>query len=163
MTAPDRIDAAIQQAVAALADEDDQTQDAKAVDDESKLPEWNPAQAPTQVQLIELLQFIDERRNEEAVIPVALIVSAWDVNVGSYGSPGDWLVNRMPLLDQYLKANRERFPSRVYGISAQGAPLDGDLTALQQHERQSERIIVVGEACSPHDITAPVKWLMETV
>src|SRR5437870_5902491 len=34
VTAPDRIDAAIQQAVAALADEDDQTQDAKAVDDE---------------------------------------------------------------------------------------------------------------------------------
>lgn len=163
VTAPVRIDVAIQEVVATLADDDDRIEDAKAVDDESTLPEWKPAQAPTQVQLVELLQFIDWRRNDGTIIPVAVVISAWDLMVGTYPSPAHWLSQRMPLLDQYMKANSEQFPSRVYGISAQGAPLEGDVAALQQRERQSERIIVVGEGCSPHDITAPVKWLMETV
>ncbi len=163
VTAPDRIDAALEEVVAALEDEDDRIEDARAIDNENTLPEWNAAQAPTQVQLVELLQVIDWRRDDQTRVPVAVVVSAWDLMVGSYSSPVDWLSQRMPLLDQYLKANSERFPSRIYGISAQGAPLDGDVAVLQKRERQSERIIVVGEGCSQHDITAPVKWLMETV
>lgn len=160
---PERIDGSIEEAVSILADEEDVAEDAMATGDKTTLPEWDPKKAPAQVQLVELLQFIDGQRNDERVIPVAVVVSAWELVMNRYDVPGNWLSQRLPLLDQYLKANPERFPSRVYGISAQGAALDGDLTALKEENNQSKRIIVVGEACAPHDITAPVKWMLETV
>ncbi len=160
MTGPDRIDSGVEEAVAALGDEEDMADEASAVDDEANLPEWDPGKAPTQVQLVELLQFIQWQPHLENIKRVAVIVSAWDLVRGRYGYPEEWLSKRLPLLDQYLRANRERFPSRVYGLSAQGGPLEGDVTRLQQYERQSERIMIVGDGCAPHDITAPVKWVM---
>jgi len=159
---PDRIDPSIDEAVSVLGDEEDLAEDATAIDYEASLPQWNSKDAPTQVQLVELLQFIEHRRHDVSVLPIAVVVSAWDIIMTRYDSAEEWLSKRLPLLDQYLKANIERFPSRVYGISAQGAPLDGDVADLQRHEHQSDRIIVVGEGCEPHDITAPVKWVMET-
>lgn len=160
MTGADRIDSGVEEAVAALGDEEDMADEASAVDDEEDLPEWDPGKAPTQVQLVELLQFIQWQHHLENINRVAVIVSAWDLVRGKYSSPEEWLSKRLPLLDQYLRANRERFPSRVYGLSAQGGPLEGDVTRLQQYERQSERITIVGEDCAPHDITTPVKWVM---
>jgi GTPase SAR1 family protein len=157
---PDRIDPDVEEAVSALGDEADMEDEAAAVDDEDLLPEWDPKKSPTGVQLVELIQFIEQQPHLGNIRRVAVIVSAWDMAMKSYKSPEEWLSKRLPLLDQYLKANYERFPSRIYGISAQGAPLDGDLTRLKQYEHQSERIIIVGEECAPHDITAPVKWVM---
>jgi hypothetical protein len=160
VTGPDRIDPVLNEAVSALGDEADMEDEATAVDDETQLPEWDPKKSPTQVQLVELIQFIELQPHLENIGRVAVIVSAWDLVMARYKSPAEWLSNRLPLLDQYLKANHERFPSRVYGVSAQGGPLDGDLTRLQQYQRQSDRIIVMGEGCGPHDITAPVKWVI---
>ena len=157
----ERIDAALGEAVAALADEEDKAEEMKSIDEDGKLPEWNPLMAPPQVQLVELLQFIDYQRIDENVIPIAVVISAWDIVIANYDSPQQWLSERLPLLDQYLRTNGERFPLRVYGVSAQGAPLDGDLTRLQEQTRQSDRIIVVNENGSTHDITSPIKWLMQ--
>jgi hypothetical protein len=162
IVSPERIDPSLQDAVDILADEQDRAEDEAQVLDVNTLPEWRAEQAPTQVQLVELLQFVDGRFDRR-MIPVAIIVSAWDLIANNYASAEEWLSQRLPLLHQYLRANSERFPSRAYGLSAQGAQLDGDLSRLQEYEHQSERIKVVGEGASSHDITAPTKWLMETV
>jgi hypothetical protein len=154
------LDPSIDEAVAIVAD-GDAVEDTTQQDRNSNDSEWNPKNAPTQVQLVELLQFIDEQRQDRFTIPIALIVSAWDLYVEDYASPDQWLSERLPLLDQYLRTNAERFPLRVYGVSAQGAPLDGDLTGLQSHEHQSDRIMVKSTDCIPHDITCPVRWIIE--
>ena len=161
MIGADRIDSSVEEAVAALGDEEDMADEASAVDDEANLPEWEPAKAPTHVQLVELLQFIQWQHHLENIKRVAVVVSAWDLVQARYKSPKEWLSKRLPLLDQYLRANTERFPSRVYGLSAQGGALESDVTRLQQYERQSDRITIVGDGCAPHDITAHVKWVME--
>jgi hypothetical protein len=157
---PVRIDSDMADAVSALSGPEDMEDDASAIDLEPSLLQWNPKHTPTQVQLVELLQFVDQRRQDWRILPVAVVISAWDLVTGNYETPEDWLSRRLPLLDQYLRSNVERFPARVYGISAQGAPLEGDLSALEEHEHQSDRIIVVGKDCAAHDITAPIKWGM---
>jgi hypothetical protein len=158
--APNRIHSGVEDAVSLLDNGQHRNGVTAAANDDTFLPDWDPNKSPTQVQLVELLQFIEQQPHLENIRRVAVLVSAWDLVRARYNSPQDWFAKRLPLLDQYLKANHERFPPRVYGVSAQGGPLDGDISRLQQYEHQSERIQIVGEGCAPHDITAPVKWVM---
>jgi hypothetical protein len=129
------------------------------VDDEGTRP-WDPDRAPTQVKLVELLQFLVR---EPFVIPslrVAVVVSAWDLVEDQADSPAGWLARRLPLLDQYLRSNPERFVTRVYGVSAQGGDLGRDSDRLLREVSPARRIAVVGDQSQPHDLTAPVRWLM---
>jgi len=158
--APNRIHPGVEEAVSLLGNVEDTQGETAVADEDIFLPDWDPKKSPTQVQLVELLQFIEQQFYLDNIRRVAVLVSAWDLVRARYESSQEWLSKRLPLLDQYLRANRERFQSRVYGISAQGGPLDGDISRLQQYEYQSERIEIVGEGCAPHDITAPVKWAM---
>jgi len=166
---PDRLEPALEEIVAEIADEEDEENEASGVSDEDSLPEWDAKTSPTQVQLVELLQFIEHQLQLIRINRVGIIVSAWDLVMDRYESPDVWLQRRLPLLDQYLKANNERFETRIYGVSAQGAAYGSDTTEVdeklakgQQYDRQAERIIIVGQDCQPHDITAPAKWLMES-
>src|SRR5690606_16707011 len=96
---------------------------------------------------------------------IAVVISAWDLVKESYRIPTDWLKRRLPLLHQFLLANRDRLPFKIFGISAQGAELSEDNSELQRHCRQSERIEVVSDVeneYGKHDITAPVKWVRST-
>jgi hypothetical protein len=124
---------------------------------ESEIP-WDPGFAPTQVELVDLLQFHKSRLIDRASFRIGLIISAWDLIKDQ--NPEDWLRKRLSLLDQYLKANQEYFILRIYGVSAQGGDLPKESDRLCEAIRPSDRIIVVGQDCGSHDITAPVKWVM---
>jgi len=134
-------------------------------DDDSPLSSWNrnwnADDAPTQVKLVEFLQFFT---HDPAVYPlrrVAVMISAWDV-VRENIKPSQWLERRLPLLYQYLEGNSHRLASRIYGLSAQAGDLERDAVKLQNYLHHSERIQILGEDCLEHDITAPIKWLMNT-
>ena len=120
---------------------------------------WDPSLAPTHVQLVELLQFIRPVFVRLHHFRVAVIVSAWDLVRNGGESPDQWLAHRLPLLYQYLQANSEDLPSRVYGVSAQGGELQSDAASLLEHLRPTDRICITGVDCTAHDITAPMKWL----
>jgi len=119
---------------------------------------WSPAHTPTQVKLVEILQFLRARPFMNRVLPIAVIVSAWDL-ITDGQTPTEWVEKRLPLLYQFLRANAEAIPLEIFGISAQG----GDLSRadeLQNHIKTSDRIIVTALDHLPtHDITAPLKWL----
>ena len=122
--------------------------------------EWDPSHAPTQVKLVELLQFISTHRSAGS-FRTGIIVSAWDLISESNKQPDEWVNGRLPLLSQYLKANSTSLPYRIFGLSAQGGDyLRGDSDRLARFTVPSKRIIVVGPDCGPHDLTAPVAWLM---
>ncbi len=86
--------------------------------------DWSPDLVPEQVQLVELLQFLQRRPFRRARRRVAVVVSAWDVVPAPRPSPVAWLARELPLLYQFLVANPPSFEFRVYGVSAQG----GDVT-----------------------------------
>ncbi len=130
--------------------------------------EWDIEQAPTQVKTVELLQFLDCHLAHRRPVPLAIVISAWDLaeklagELAAAVTPGSWLAARLPQLDQYIRANPESFNAAVFGISAQGGDLDSpdDVTRLKAEVRPSKRIRVIRDDASSHDITYPIKWLL---
>lgn len=126
--------------------------------------DWHPSFAPTQVKLVEVLQLLLREPHVYPIQRIALIVSAWDLVKSQYASPREWITKRLPLLNQFLLSNHDRVSVKFFGISAQGGSLGADNSAMLSKGRQSERIDVATDKPGEyheHDITAPVKWLME--
>lgn len=128
---------------------------------------WSPQSAGTQVQLVELIQTLRRPPMGRSYLPVAIIVSAWDQLLGPEGSPSEqltpeeWLAQALPLLAQYLEMNTEVFPSRIYGVSAQGGDLARDRARLLDEPSPWKRVMIVGPDCDAHDLTAPLRWLLK--
>ncbi|HUS10778.1 MAG TPA: hypothetical protein VMZ30_09955 [Pyrinomonadaceae bacterium] len=124
---------------------------------------WNRDFAPTGIQLVELLQFFVNQKDVYPLARIAVIVSAWDKLECLNVTPEAWLSTTLPLLDQFLRASRNRVPFRIYGVSALGGDIEDpvDLQRMQKEDKPSNRIIVVGQDCGPHDISAPIKWLTD--
>lgn len=116
---------------------------------------------PTQVQLVELLQFITYIRSDQEV-RLCIIISAWDliesVKLGS--KPEIVVKEKMPLLWQYVKSNLEPFNITYYGMSAQGGKLE-ERDKLLKATNPCDRInIIDNDGNKSHDITLPISWVM---
>lgn len=79
---------------------------------------WESENAPTQVQLVDILQFMADRTYFNPPFRLAVVISAWD-RIGNR-RPSDWIATQLPLLKQFLESNDELFDVSFYGISAQG-------------------------------------------
>ncbi len=113
---------------------------------------------PTQVQIVELLQFIAGRPYFNPPFRIALMVSAWDSLIEENITPANWIEMELPLLAQFLESNRRLFDYSIYGVSAQGGDYRdvGKLTSMLP----SERILVTGsDVKNEHDLTEPLTWL----
>lgn len=120
---------------------------------------WSVEKLPTQVKLVELLQFLLERAQRK--VRIALVISAWDL-VNSLGAPPEFLSRELPLLRQFLDANDDLLEHAVFGVSAQG----GDITvptekqALLKLDDALQRIKVRQGKDTSNDITKPIAWLL---
>ena len=120
---------------------------------------WTVEKVPSQVLLVEILQFYVNNPHLYRIERVGVVISAWDLVMKHEQSPDEYLETRLPLLHQYIKANRDLFLAKSFGISAQGGDYN-NVEQLRTKVRPIERIIVADGGSNPHDITAPVKWLM---
>jgi hypothetical protein len=121
---------------------------------------WDGDRVPTQVKLVDLVQALVREPFSVPHVQLAVIISAWDLVSEWAGTPASWLATRLPLLDQYLRANPERFASRIFGVSAQGGDLTRDGERLLQEDVPAQRIVVVEDSGQSHDLTGPVRWAM---
>jgi hypothetical protein len=132
---------------------------------EEKLEPFDIKNCPTQVVLVDILQFHLELINRSGNLPLILVVSAWDMvtALDKKITPSKWLHKQLPLLDQFLIANSDVINHAVFGVSAQG----GDLTKpevvqrLQQLDEQADKVIVQFEDKSNTDISLPLQWIMD--
>lgn len=129
--------------------------------------DWSPDMAPTQVQLVDLLQLMQTEPLDVGPRRLAIILSAWDKAAGRGFSPEEYLAKRMPLLDQFLEYGLDsRWERRIYGVSAQGGDYDDDKTTLPDADRlrdidvPSKRISVVYAGGKSNDLTEPLQWLL---
>lgn len=136
-------------------------------DEAEDVVDWSPDVAPTQVQLVDLLQSMQSEPLDIGPRRLAIILSAWDKAAGRGFSPEEYLARRMPLLDQFLKHGLNPvWETRIYGVSAQGGDYDDDKTTLADAERlrdidvPSERISVVYAGDKSSDLTDPLQWLL---
>ena len=149
--------------VASVLDDEDDVEEEAATPISQKV-DWHPSFAPTQVKLVEILQFLMREPHLYPIKRIAVIVSAWDIIKYEYDTPSAWISKRLPLLDQFLKTRRDAVNYKCFGISAQGGRLGEDNSVLLSKVCQSERIEVVTDEEGEfdiHDITAPIKWLMK--
>lgn len=122
----------------------------------------NPKDDSTQVQLVELLQFIAYIRNDRPV-HLCIVISAWDLINTTKGNikPGDYILKDLPLLWQYVKSNSHIFNIDSYfGISAQGGRLEESEKLLNIIDPCDRVKVVDGEGNSSKDITLPISWIM---
>lgn len=131
-----------------------------------KPADFTPADTPRQVQVVDILDSFADSSVDLRPTRVAVVVSAWDL-VADGTTPEEWLSQRMPLLDQYLKSHADEFETRIYGVSAQGGRLpkrekpneESDRARLLEEKVASRRIRVVGYGAGAHDLTHPIAWL----
>jgi len=133
---------------------------------------WEPRLAPTQVQLVDLLQHLMRRPLDSGPRRLAVMIGAWDQAEGEGLSPVDFQAAKLPLLDQYLKGGRDAWTFRTYGLSAQGGEFDeNDANNTEAKSRKgasklrdldvlSTRIRLLSEGAESHDLTEPLEWLM---
>ena len=130
---------------------------------------WNPRHAPTQVQLVDLLQLLRMPPLDVGRRRLAVMLSAWDKARGEALTPEGYLETKLPLLNQYLCRGADGWTWRVYGLSAQGGEYDkADEDAervpkaeeLRALDLPSTRIQLVGSEGETHDLTEPLAWLM---
>ena len=121
--------------------------------------EWSAKLIPEQVQLVELLQFLQRKPFVRKARKLAIIVSAWDIVSNAELDPSAWLKREFPLLYQFVESNPDSFEFRVYGVSAQGGPVTGSKRAELLQMVPSTRIRCVGPGIDGHDITTPLVWL----
>lgn len=156
----------------------------KAQKAETLPKEWEPSFAPTQVQLVDLLQQMSHAPVGSVGRRIVIMISAWDKAEGEGLTPHAFLNAKLPLLAQYLEAGRDGWTSRVYGVSAQGGEYDGNADNAEDGEhvaapdkkkapkkgRDADRLrevdipanrirLVFGEKES-NDLTEPLQWLM---
>ena len=130
---------------------DDSPQDADA-----DFADWDAAFAPTQVQLVDLLQFLSELAGRR--VRLGVVVSAWDL-VGGDVDPEAWVKTALPLLWQYVTTNPALYSAGYLGVSAQGGERSNE--ALLECGIASHRIRVRAAGGEEHDITEPIRWLMD--
>lgn len=128
---------------------------------------WHPRLAPTQVQLVGLLQSLQSGPLANGQRRLAILFSAWDKVEAEALEPLPFLNAKLPLLAQYIRQNPTWLTS-VYGISAQGGEYDSaDVESLPKDEAEelrnldepSARIKLIGPRATSHDLTEPLAWL----
>lgn len=122
--------------------------------------DWSPKMVSEQVNLVELLQFLQRHPIRCEVRRVAVIVSAWDVIESSDLTPQLWIQRELPLLHQFLISNPDSFKFRVFGVSAQGGDVTSDCRGELVEKSPSTRIRCIDHETDSHDLTSPIAWLM---
>lgn len=129
--------------------------------DEKPAPEskpWRHEMAPTQVILVELLQFAEQLR---PLRRLAVVISAWDevIKHKAGDTPETWLKRELPLLWQFLQRNPGELDHRVFGVSAQGGDYEADFDRLSgmSPALRPKAFDAIGNELD--ELVAPLKWL----
>jgi hypothetical protein len=120
---------------------------------------FDPRNMPEEPLLVEMLQILNRPPRAPKKRMIAVVVSAWDEIDEPSLAPEDWLRRNRPMVWQFLRCNSALWKVRVYGVSAQGGRLPQDKVALQG-KVPGQRVQIVGHGARPHDLTAPIEWLM---
>lgn len=134
-------------------------QAARAEPEPSSPTKFDPESMPEETNVVEFLQVMNRRPLVPRQRRMAVIVSAWDVAEASELAPAAWLEVNRPMLAQFLSGNAHLWEVQVFGVSAQGGVLPRDRAALRGM-KPGEKAKVVGPSALPHDLSAPIRWIM---
>jgi hypothetical protein len=116
--------------------------------------------APTQVELVDLLQLLREQRGPRPT-RACLVVSAYDL-VSPQVRPVDWMRRNCPLFAQYADVNQDWLDVAVYGVSAQGGSfVDGQVRDELTRQDAVERCSVLSSDGTVVGVDDPILWMLQ--
>lgn len=132
----------------------------------------NQMKLPTQVVLIEWLQFV--RRAFTAIVGgsfcprIGMIVSAWDAvpTDAQPAGPSAYLKANFPMLQQFIEANIDQFNFQTFGLSIVGGDLKSDDEFKKKYAKGKPKDFgfvvhsLSGRLATSTDITLPVAWAL---
>jgi hypothetical protein len=124
---------------------------------------------PTQVLLTDWIQMLlsATRTRQKVLVRVGIVITAWDLVPPDEQalSPRRYLARNYPMVEQYLRANRSRMDSEVFGTSVASGDfhdvafreiyLAGDPVSAGYVVREQD-----GVAEKIDDVTLPVAWAL---
>jgi hypothetical protein len=130
--------------------------------DKPKTIVWSSKYSPTQVQLVDIIQF-HIGHSTRFPMNISVIISAWDCIRGPEIEPSAWLEREIPLLYQYLVSNDDLIQFKVFGVSAQGGDIEDDDSKrrLLNITDAIERVSVTDGASRSNNLISPISWLLE--
>jgi hypothetical protein len=120
--------------------------------------QWSPALMPTDARAVDLAQALLEER--ATTLPLVVIVSAWDRAAAHAALPPTWLVEHLPLLDQFLTSHAEQLPHAVFGVSAQGGDFGPGDPGPADAEDPWDRAFLIGPDGMRATFAEPISWLV---
>lgn len=110
---------------------------------------------PTQVQIIELLQFVEFIRKNQST-NLGVVLSAWDLvrEINLDITPEVYLMDRMNMLWQYLQSKSGVFNTIFWGVSALGGRYEKEDKLLDISEPMDRILVVNNKNEVYHDITS---------
>ncbi len=132
--------------------------------------EWEPSFAPTQVKIVDLLQVLSSPPLDVGVRKLSIMLSAWDKVEDENLHPAEYISQKMPLLNQYLKHNTDCWDYKIFGLSAQGGDYDTsdntessnpEAERLRELDTPTSRIKLSEAESATHDLTKPLAWIIE--
>ncbi len=119
------------------------------------------SKSPTQVILVELLQFIAAVRNDSPV-RLSVMMSAWDLMMRTEGpTPRQWFDHDVAFVSQYLTANRSFWNAALYGVSALGGDPVTQKQELLDYAKSADRPFILDENGQKlDDFTLPIARLL---
>lgn len=132
----------------------------------------NKAKPPTQVVLVDWLQFLrkafTERVSGSYKPRVGVVVAAWDLapNDQKGAGPEAWIASNLPLLSQFIQANDDEFEFAYFGVSVAAGDLGADpdfkASYLKGDPRRAGEVVhaLSGPVETSTDITLPVAWAL---
>jgi hypothetical protein len=112
--------------------------------------------AATAAELIDVFENVTELCRERWPIRLAVIVSAWD-RVDGEATPLEWLRTRLPAVLATIESNPDIAALEVFGVSAQGGPLDSRDDLLARGEI-CDRVYACDRDGRAVSLVAPVRW-----
>lgn len=112
---------------------------------------------PTQVQVIELLQFVEMVRKNQST-NLDIVLSAWDlaINLKTDLTPEGYIKKYMNMLWQFIQSNSNVLKIGFWGVSAQGGKLTDEDKLLNIEEPMDRILVVNNNGETYHDITLPI-------
>lgn len=124
---------------------------------------FDAKRAPTAVQVTDILQQLMRAPISARPSKIAVGLTAWDEVSADGLSPQELMVERMPLLNQYLQGLGKRVEIKLFGLSAQGGSyeVDEERKRVLDTIDPSDRILIVDDEGSSRDLTRMLSWLLD--
>lgn len=143
--------------------------DAQRIDNDTTLEAVQRIAPPTQIVLVDWLQFIlsaiTAKHPNPRRLKLGIVVTAWDSVPSDFvGGPAEWICENMPFLHQFCESNKDAIEVSYFGSSIfSGDPQNNPEYSEQIQNADTRTLGYIQMSLNdqePQDFTIPIAWAL---